>query len=83
MLIVLLIAGLWMAQFPEVVLGALDQLGPALQRFADALKGPGAYFLPHHDTEPLRESRGARLAMRLFGIAIAALAFAGMVGVGR
>jgi hypothetical protein len=85
MFVVLLMAGLWIAVNPESVLRALGDLGPALDRFADMLRGLGApYFCPpRRQAQPQPDSRGARIAMRCFGIAIGALAFAGLAGLGR
>jgi hypothetical protein len=81
MLFVLLIAGLWMAQFPESTLQRLRDLALGIQRFVDALLAP--YVISHREPDPLTDSRGARIAMRCFGIAIAALAFAALAGLGR
>lgn len=79
MAIALLIAGLWMAQFPEATLRRLHQLGIAIERFTDSFRWPGAPFLPpRRDPESLSDSRAARNAMRCFGIALAALALAGL-----
>jgi hypothetical protein len=84
MLIAVLMAGLWIAVNPESVLRGLGGLGPALERFAGMLRGLGMqYYPPPRAAEPQPDSRGARIAMRCFGIAIAALAFAGLAGLGR
>jgi len=81
MFVVLLMAGLWMAVNPGSVLRALGDLGPAMERFADLLRGLGTphCYSPRHAAEPRPDSRGACVAMRCFGIAIAALAFAGLI----
>jgi hypothetical protein len=79
MLIVLLVVGLWIATDPESTLRRLRQLGIGIQQFVNALLGlytPGG--LAYAETQ---DSRGMCLAMRLFGIAIAALAFAGLCGI--
>jgi hypothetical protein len=83
MFVVLLMAGLWIAVNPESVLRALGDLGPVLERFTDMLRGLGApyFYPPRRQAQP--DSRGTRLAMRCFGIAIGALAFAGLAGLGR
>jgi len=81
---VLLAAGLWTAQFPEVTLRWLQRVGEAMQDFVDGFRGPGApYLLPQWHPDSLTDSRGAILAMRCFGVAIAAAALAGLFGVGR
>ena len=81
MFVVLLMAGLWMAVNPESVLRALGDLVPALDRFADMLRGlgPPYFYSPRHPAEPPPDSRGVWVAIRCFGIAIAALAFAGLI----
>jgi hypothetical protein len=85
MFIAMLMVGLWITVNPESVLRALASLGPALERFTDMLRGLGApyFYPPRRAAEPPADSRGARIAMRCFGIAIAALAFAGLAGFGR
>ena len=69
MAILLLMAGLWMATDPEWTLRRLQKLGLEMQRFSEALGFP-----PGRRTALLPPSRGERVAMRCFGIAVVALA---------
>ncbi len=73
MAIVLLMAGLWMATDPEWTLRRLRKLGLAMERFTEAFG-----FVPGRRTELPPVSRGERIAMRCFGIAVTALAVAGL-----
>jgi hypothetical protein len=80
----LLFLGLMMAALPDFVAGELMTVAGALQTFKQRLQGLSARrFLPEPDPELPPLSRGARLAMRCFGTAIAGLAFAGLCGLGR
>jgi hypothetical protein len=72
----LLFLGLTMAALPDFVSGELMTFVAALQRFKQHLDGT-ARFLPEPELPPLSEH--ARIAMRCFGTAVAALAFAGML----
>jgi hypothetical protein len=78
----LLFLGLMMAALPDFVAGELMTFAAALQRFKQHLDGT-ARFLPEPGAGWPRLSEHARIALRCFGIAIAALAFAGLAGLGR
>ena len=78
MTILLLMAGLWMATDPAWTLRRLQKLALEMQRFSEALGFPAG-----RRTALVPPSRGERVAMRCFGIAIAVLAFAGLAGFPR
>ena len=74
----LLFLGLVMAALPDLVARELMTAAGALQRFKQHLDGLAG---PDPEVPPL--SGRARIALRCFGIAITALAFAGLAGFSR
>ncbi len=74
---VVLLAGVSMAVDPEGALRLGGRLGPAIEHFKDALQMPIAPLWGRRP-EPQPPSRRAMWAMRGFGVAVAALGFAGL-----
>ena len=74
----LLFLGLMMAALPDLVAGELMTAAGAIQKFKQHLDG-----LREPDPELPPLSDRARIALRCFGMAIAALGIAGLCGLGR